>query len=349
MRLSDFDYTYPDELIARHPAEPRDSARLMVLDRAAGTITHRVFRDLPEYFGADDVLVVNDTKVFPARLFANKEKTGARVEVFLLRELSREHRLWDALVAPARRVRVGNLLHFDDHLVAEVVDNTTSRGRTVRFLFDGPDDVYYERLDALGSTPLPPYLKRDATDSDRDHYQTIFAEHRGAVAAPTAGLHFTPEVLDALKGRGVQLAPVTLHVGLGTFRPVEVEDPTRHQMDSECFVIPDASAEKVNQALESQKGRVTAVGTTAVRAIESSLTADTAHLKADSGWTDKFIFPPYDFRITQRLITNFHMPKSTLLMLVSAFAGRDFIMEAYHEAIRERYRLFSYGDAMLIL
>lgn len=349
MKLSDFDYAYPDELIARHPAEPRDSARLMVLDRQRGTIEHRVFRDLPEYFNAGDALIVNDTKVYPARLFAHKDRDGARVEVFLLRELSREHRLWDALVAPARRVRVGNMLHFDDDLVAEVVDNTTSRGRTVRFLFEGTDEAYYQRLDALGSTPLPPYLKRPATDEDRDTYQTIFAEHRGAVAAPTAGLHFTPNVVSNLQTRGVNLAPITLHVGLGTFRPVEAEDPSRHHMDSECFVIPEASAETINAALNTDGCTVTAVGTTAVRAVESSVAADLKHLKADSGWTDKFIYPPYDFRIVQRLVTNFHMPRSTLLMLVSAFAGREFILEAYETAIREEYRLFSYGDAMLIL
>ncbi len=347
MRLSDFDYAYPDELVARHPAEPRDSARLMVLDRARGTIAHHVFSDLPAYFGAGDTLIVNDTKVYPARLFAHKD-TGARVEVFLLRELSRERRLWEALVAPARRVRVGNVLQFGRGLAAEVVDNTASRGRTVRFIFEGTDDLFFEALDALGTTPLPPYLKRSATDADRDHYQTIFAQHRGAVAAPTAGLHFTPAVVDALQRKGVALAPVTLHVGLGTFRPVEVEDPARHQMDSECYVVPEAAARAVNEALAAPGRTVTAVGTTAVRAVESSLSAEGV-LKAGSGWTDKFIYPPYDFRIVQRLVTNFHMPRSTLLMLVSAFAGRDFILEAYHTAIREKYRLFSYGDAMLIL
>ncbi len=349
MKLQDFDYSYPAELIAKYPAEPRDSARLMVLDRATRTIEHHVFHELPAYFGEGDVLVVNDTKVFPARLFARKESTDARVEVFLLRELNAEQRLWDTIVAPARKVRVGNKLCFGEHLVAEVLDNTTSRGRTIRFLFDGPAEAFYACLDAVGTTPLPPYLKRAAEKDDRDHYQTIFAENRGAVAAPTAGLHFTENVIGALKTRGVEVAPVTLHVGLGTFRPVEVEDPSHHQMDSEYYVIPDRSANIINRALVDPGCTVTAVGTTAVRAIESSIAADQHALKADSGWTDKFIYPPYDFRIAQRLLTNFHMPKSTLLMLVSAFAGRDFIMEAYETAIREEYRLFSYGDAMLIL
>lgn len=351
MKLSDFDYTYPEELIAKYPAEPRDSARLIVLDRATGSIAHRTFRDLPQYFGAGDVMVVNDTKVFPARLYASKEKTGAKIEIFLLRELNREHRLWDTIVAPARKVRVGNRLYFGDNeeLMAEVIDNTTSRGRTVRFIFEGSDEAFYDQLDQLGTTPLPPYLKRAATIDDRDSYQTVFAEHRGAVAAPTAGLHFTEKVVDDLRARGVSVAPVTLHVGLGTFRPVEVEDPARHQMDSEFYHVPEQTAELVNQALCTAGCRVTAIGTTAVRALESSLSADVKRLKADSGWTDKFIFPPYDFKITQRLLTNFHMPRSTLLMLVSAFAGRDFILEAYHTAIKEEYRLFSYGDAMLIL
>jgi S-adenosylmethionine:tRNA ribosyltransferase-isomerase len=348
MKLSDFAYEIPKNQIAKYPAEPRDSARLMVLHRASRTIEHRTFRDFPEYFSKGDVLVVNDTKVFPARLYGNKEKTGARIEVFLLRELNPESRLWDVIVDPARKIRIGNKLYFDNGLVAEVIDNTTSRGRTIRFVFEGTNEDLYAMIDQIGQTPLPPYIKRKVEDEDRDRYQTIFAEHRGAVAAPTAGLHFTPEVVEALRGKGVEVAPVTLHVGLGTFRPVEVEDLTKHRMDSEYFHIPARTAEVVNRALQSGKNSVTAVGTTVVRAIESSLSAANM-LKQDAGWTDKFIYPPYEFRITERLLTNFHMPKSTLLMLVAAFGGYDFIMEAYQQAADEKYRFFSFGDAMLIL
>ncbi len=348
MKLSDFEYEYPKTLIARYPAEPRDSARLMVLDRRARSIEHRTVSDLPEYFNKGDVLVVNNTKVFPARLYGNKEKTGARIEVFLLRELNPESRLWDVIVDPARKIRIGNKLYFENGLVAEVIDNTTSRGRTIRFVFEGTNEDLYRQIDAIGQTPLPPYIKRKVEDEDRERYQTIFAEERGAVAAPTAGLHFTPALIESITGKGVEIAPVTLHVGLGTFRPVEVEDLTKHRMDSESFAIPRETAEVVNRALVSSSNTVTGVGTTVVRAMESSLSASNT-LKADAGWTDKFIYPPYEFRITERLITNFHMPKSTLLMLVSAFAGHDFIMRAYQEAIEEKYRLFSFGDAMLIL
>ncbi len=348
MKLSDFDFEYPKNLIARYPAEPRDSSRLMVLDRSAGTITHRTFSDLPEYFHPDDVLVVNDTKVFPARLYGNKEKSGARIEVFLLRELNADSRLWDVIVDPARKIRVGNKLYFDHDVVAEVIDNTTSRGRTIRFIYEGPNEQLHKELDIIGQTPLPPYIKRKAEEEDRDRYQTVFAENRGAVAAPTAGLHFTPRLVEELLQKGVGLAPVTLHVGLGTFRSVEVEDLTKHRMDSEYYVISRDSAGRVNKALDQSGATVTAVGTTVVRAIESSISA-LNQMKADSGWTDKFIYPPYEFRITQRLITNFHMPKSTLMMLVSAFAGYEFMMEAYRVAVEEKYRLFSFGDAMLIL
>ena len=348
MKLSDFIYEYPKNLIARYPAEPRDSARLMVLDRKARSIEHRSIQDLPEYFGPGDVMVINDTKVFPARLYGNKEKTGARIEVFLLRELNPESRLWDVIVDPARKIRIGNKLYFENGLVAEVIDNTTSRGRTIRFVFEGNNEELYSKIDEIGETPLPPYIKRDVETEDRDRYQTIFAENRGAVAAPTAGLHFTADLVERLKGAGVTLTPITLHVGLGTFRPVEVEDLTKHRMDSEYFGIPPQTAEVVNRALQSDENTVTAVGTTVVRAIESSLSAAYT-LKADRGWTDKFIYPPYEFRITERLLTNFHMPKSTLLMLAAAFAGYDFIFEAYQEAMKEKYRLFSFGDAMLIL
>ncbi len=348
MKLSDFVFEYPKKLVAKYPAEPRDSSRLMVLNRRKKTIEHRHFSDLPEYFGSGDVLVVNDTKVYPARLFGEKEKTGARIEVFLLRELNPESRLWDVIVDPARKIRIGNKLYFENDLVAEVIDNTTSRGRTIRFVFEGSNDDLYEKIDEIGQTPIPPYLKRDVEEEDRTRYQTVFAEKRGAVAAPTAGLHFTDELLSKLQQKGVTVSPVTLHVGLGTFRPVEVEDLTKHRMDSEHFIVPPETAESVNVALQSSTNTVTAVGTTVVRAIESSLSAANL-LKSDAGWTDKFIYPSYEFKITERLITNFHMPKSTLLMLVAAFGGYDFIMEAYQEAMKEDYRLFSFGDAMLIV
>ena len=348
LKLSDFQYDYPKHLIAKYPAEPRDSARLMVVDRKTRTVEHRIFRDIAEFFTPGDVLVVNDTKVFPARLFGNKEKTGARIEVFLLRELNRDSRLWDVIVNPARKIRVGNKLYFDNGLVAEVVDNTTSRGRTIRFIFDGSCEELYEQIDQIGTTPIPPYIKRDAEDDDKGRYQTMFAEKRGAVAAPTAGLHFTPELIEDIKAKGVSVCPVTLHVGLGTFNPVEVEDLTKHRMDSENFHIDEESCEAVNEALHSPDNTVTVCGTTCVRALESSIAAN-GGLKAGDGWTDKFIYPPYEFRITERLITNFHMPKSTLMMLVSAFADRELIMYAYEEAIKEEYRLFSFGDAMIIV
>jgi S-adenosylmethionine:tRNA ribosyltransferase-isomerase len=348
LKLSDFCYDYPKDLIARYPAEPRDSARLLVLDRATRSIEHRTFRDIVEYFDQGDVLVVNDSKVFPARLYGNKEKTGARVETFLLRELNSESRLWDVIVDPARKIRVGNKLYFSDDLVAEVVDNTTSRGRTIRFIFDGTREELHALIDRHGQTPLPPYLRREAEPEDRERYQTVFARKRGAVAAPTAGLHFTPELVARLLEKGVDLAPVTLHVGLGTFNPVEVEDLTKHRMDSENYTVSPETCEVVNRALRSPTQRVTVCGTTCVRAVESCLSA-TGDLKPGEGWTDRFIYPPYTFRITERLLTNFHMPRSTLLMLVSAFADRELVMHAYEEAVRERYRLFSFGDAMLIL
>lgn len=349
LHLSDYDYAYPRELVARYPAEPRDSARLMVVDRATGTIAHRVFRDLPEYFEAGDVLVVNDTKVYPARLFGTKEhEGGARLEIFLLRELSRPDRLWDVLVQPARKVRVGSRIVFDAALSADVVDTTPAGGRVLRFRFDGTDDELTAYLDRIGSTPLPPYLRRTADEGDRERYQTVFAAKRGAVAAPTAGLHFTPDLLGRLDAAGVHRAPVTLHVGLGTFRSVEREDVTAHEMDEEYYEVSDETAAIVNRALTERTGTVTAIGTTSVRTLESSVTDD-GQLRAGSGWTRTFIVPPYDFRIVQRLVTNFHMPKTTLLLLVAAFAGYDLMREAYRVAIEQEYRLFSYGDAMLIL
>ncbi|MGB0651342.1 MAG: tRNA preQ1(34) S-adenosylmethionine ribosyltransferase-isomerase QueA [Rhodothermales bacterium] len=348
MKLTQFKYEYPKELIAKYPAEPRDSSRLMVLNRADQTIEHHVFSDIGDYFKKGDVMMVNNTKVFPARLFGNKEKTGARIEVFLLRELNSESRLWDVIVDPARKIRIGNKLYFENGLIAEVIDNTTSRGRTIRFVFEGSNEELYDKIDEIGETPIPPYLKRDVEPEDRERYQTMFAAERGAVAAPTAGLHFTPDLIGSLEKKGVDVLPVTLHTGLGTFRPVEVEDLTKHRMDSEFYHVTPEVAERANVALASSKNSVTAVGTTVVRAIESSLSA-AYNLKANIGWTDKFIYPPYDFHITERLITNFHMPRSTLMMLVAAFAGYDFMREAYDVAVKEKYRLFSFGDAMLII
>ncbi len=348
LRLSDFAYEFPRGLVALYPAEPRDAARLMVVDRQSGTVEHRTVRDLPDYFSEGDVLVANDTKVFPARLWGTKEKTEAKVEAFLLRELNAEHRLWDAIVDPARKVRVGNKLVFSDDLAAEVIDNTTSRGRTLRFIFDGTPDELYDAIDRVGETPIPPYLRRPVEPSDRTRYQTVFAKHRGAVAAPTAGLHFTPDLLDRLAACGVEVATVTLHAGLGSFKPVEVEDLSKHRMDSECFHVSDEAADCVNRALTSGDCCVTACGTTVVRAMESTLSAEKT-LKADSGWTDKFIYPNYEFHIAERLLTNFHRPKSTLLMMVAAFTGFELMRHAYEEAVQEEYRLFSYGDAMLIL
>lgn len=348
MKLTEFEYDYPKNLVAKYPAEPRDSSRLMVLNRADQTIEHRNFKDIGEYYSKGDVMMVNNTKVFPARLFGNKEKTGARIEVFLLRELNPESRLWDVIVDPARKIRIGNKLYFENGLIAEVIDNTTSRGRTIRFVFEGSNEELYLKIDEIGETPIPPYLKRDVEPEDRERYQTLFASERGAVAAPTAGLHFTPEIIGGLEKKGVKILPVTLHVGLGTFRPVEVEDLTKHRMDSEFYHVTPEVAETANLALNSSTNTVTAVGTTVVRAIESSLSAAYT-LKANIGWTDKFIYPSYEFHITERLLTNFHMPRSTLLMLVSAFAGYDFMMEAYQTAIKEKYRLFSFGDAMLII
>ncbi|AFL82711.1 S-adenosylmethionine--tRNA ribosyltransferase-isomerase [Belliella baltica DSM 15883] len=349
MKLSDFKFEVPKKLIALHPADNRDESRLMVVHRKTGEIEHRLFKDITDYFGEGDVFVMNNTKVFPARLYGNKEKTGAKIEVFLLRELNQELKLWDVLVDPARKIRVGNKLYFgDSDLVAEVIDNTTSRGRTIRFLFDGSEEEFYKTIDTLGETPiLKEFIDRKVEPEDRERYQTIFAEHVGAVAAPTAGLHFTPHLLRRLELKGVEVSPITLHVGLGTFRQVDVEDLTKHKMDSENYDIPQKTVDLVNESLDNKK-RVVAVGTTVLKTIESSVTANN-RLKVSSGWTDKFIIPPYDFKIANTLITNFHLPESTLLMTASAFGGYDLIMKAYKEAIKEKYRFFSYGDAMLIL
>ena len=348
LRLSDFTYEVPRDRVALYPAEPRESARLMVVDRQSGTIEHRTVAELADYFGPGDVLVANDTRVFPARLRGIKENTGAKVEVFLLRELNAESRLWDAIVDPARKVRVGNKLVFGDRLAAEVIDNTTSRGRTLRFIFDGTPEELYAAIDAVGETPIPPYLRRPTEPQDRERYQTVFARRRGAVAAPAAGLHFTRGLLDQLAERGAQVATVTLHTGLGSFQSVEVEDLSKHRMDSEFFQVPEESVEVVNQALTHPERTVTACGTTVVRAVESSISASKT-LRAGSGWTDKFIYPVHDFHVTERLLANFQRPRSPLLMMKAAFAGHALIMEAYQTAIQEEYRMFSFGDAMLVL
>jgi len=349
MKLSNFNFDLPKELLAEYPAENRDESRLMVLDRKTQTIEHKKFKDLVDYFDEDDVLILNNTKVFPARLYGNKEKTGARIEVFLLRELNSETRLWDVLVDPARKIRIGNKLYFgdDETLVAEVIDNTTSRGRTLRFLYDGSYEDFRKKLQELGETPLPKYISREVEPEDAERYQTIFAKHEGAVAAPTAGLHFSKHLLKRLEIKGVNSAEITLHVGLGTFNPVEVEDLSKHKMDSEEIKISKECAEIVNRSIAMNK-RVCAVGTTVMRALESSVSSART-LNTYEGWTNKFIFPPYDFSIANSMITNFHTPKSTLLMMVSAFAGHDFIKKAYAEAIKEKYRFYSYGDAMLII
>jgi S-adenosylmethionine:tRNA ribosyltransferase-isomerase len=349
MKLSQFKYKFNNDLIAMHPAKNRDEARLMVLNRAKKTIEHKQFKDIKDYFKDGDTMILNNTKVFPARLYGNKEKTGANIEVFLLRELNRESRLWDVLVDPARKIRIGNKLYFgdDDSLVAEVIDNTTSRGRTLRFLFDGEYPEFKKTIEALGQTPLPKYIKRKPEEDDKERYQTVFAKHEGAVAAPTAGLHFSRELLKRLELKGVNFSEVTLHVGLGTFRPVEVEDLTKHKMDSEQVIITQEACDIINKSKDNKK-KVCAVGTTVMRAIESSV-ATTGHVKPYDGWTSKFIFPPYDFSVANCMVTNFHTPQSTLLMMVSAFAGFDFLMEAYRQAVKEKYRFFTYGDAMLIL
>ncbi|MDR5589525.1 tRNA preQ1(34) S-adenosylmethionine ribosyltransferase-isomerase QueA [Christiangramia sp. SM2212] len=349
MKLSNFNFELPPELLAEYPSENRDEARLMVLNRKEQTIEHKKFKDLIDYFEPEDVMVLNNTKVFPARLYGNKEKTGARIEVFLLRELNPETKLWDVLVDPARKIRIGNKLYFgeDESLVAEVIDNTTSRGRTLRFLYDGSYSDFRKKLKELGQTPLPKYIKRDVEPSDEDRYQTIYAKNEGAVAAPTAGLHFSKHLLKRLEIKGIDFAEVTLHVGLGTFSPVEVEDLSKHKMDSEeAFITKDAT-ETINSA-KSEKRKVCAVGTTVMRVLESAVSSDQT-LNEFGGWTNKFIFPPYDFNIANCMITNFHTPKSTLLMMVSAFAGHDFMKKAYEEAVKEKYRFYTYGDAMLIL
>lgn len=352
MKLSQFNFELPPELVAKYPTENRDEARMMVVDRQKGTIEHKIFKDILGYFEEGDSLILNNTRVFPARLYGRKEKTGARIEVFLLRELNNEMRLWDVLVDPARKIRVGNKLYFSDKddndiLIAEVVDNTTSRGRTIRFLYDGTDQEFRGELDKLGNTPLPKFIERDVEEMDRERYQTIYAKEVGAVAAPTAGLHFSREVMKRFELKGVEFPEVTLHVGLGTFRNIEVEDLSKHKMDAEYFQVRQPAVDLVNKAKEANK-RVCAIGTTTMRSIESAVSA-TRTLKTAEGWTNLFIYPPFEFSIANAMVSNFHIPKSSLLIMICAFGGYDLIMEAYEEAVKEKYRFFSYGDAMLII
>jgi len=344
MKLSDFKYNLPKSAIAKYPVTPRDKAKLLVLNRETREIENHKFSDVSNYMRKGDVMVVNETRVFQARLFGMKEKTNAKIEVFLLRELNEEECIWDVIVDPARKVRIGNKIYFNDKLWCEVIDNTTSRGRTVRF--NQPGNIF-KAVDKIGVTPLPPYIKRNPEPADRENYQTLFARVDGAVAAPTAGLHFSNRLIAKIKNKGVSIVPIILHIGLGTFRPVEVEDLTKHRMDSEYFEVSQKTTDKVNKALIANKN-IFVVGTSTCRALETSTTAD-GFLKANSGWKDKFIYPPYDFKITKKLITNFHAPESTLLMLVSALADSDFIFKAYKKALKEKYRFLSYGDAMLII
>jgi S-adenosylmethionine:tRNA ribosyltransferase-isomerase len=349
MKLSQFVFDLPLNLIAQQPAEIRDGSRMMVVHRKTGKIENKHFNEVIEYFDDNDVFVVNNTKVLPARTYARKEKTGARIEVFLLRELNKTSRLWDVIVDPARKIRVGNKLYFGDHdeLVAEVIDNTTSRGRTIRFLWDGTDDEFRQALEVVGETPLPKYIKRKPDEEDKIRHQTVYAKHEGAVAPPTAGFHFSNHLIKKLEIKGIQFAETTLHTGLGTFRPIEVEDLHKNKMDAEFYRVEEQACTTVNKA-RLGKNRICSVGTTTMRALESSFTADKL-LKPSEGWTNTFIHPPYQFNIADALITNFHLPKTGLLMMVSAFAGYDLTMEAYKKAIEEKYRFCNYGDAMLVI
>ncbi len=349
MKLSQFKFDLPDKLIATHPAYNRDDARLMVVNRKTGEIEHKIFKEVIDYYDEGDIFVFNDTKVFPARLYGNKEKTGATIEVFLLRELNEEFHLWDVLVDPARKIRIGNKLYFgdDDSMVAEVIDNTTSRGRTLRFLYDGPPEEFKETLYALGETPIPKYLGRGEESEDRERYQTIFAKNEGAVVAPAAGMHFSRELMKRMEIKGIDFSFITLHSGLGNYREIDVEDLTKHKMDSEQLIITQEAADQVNQAKDS-KHKVVAVGTSVMRAMETIVATD-GHLKINEGWTNTFIFPPYDFSIADSLITNFHLPQSTLLMMTAAFGGYDLIMDVYNKAVAEGYRFGTYGDAMMII
>jgi S-adenosylmethionine:tRNA ribosyltransferase-isomerase len=343
MKLSDFKYDLPDELIAQYPTENRGDSRMMMLGRDAKSISHHNFANIVDQLNPGDALVINETKVFPARLIGFKEKTNAQVEVLLLRQL--EDTMWEVLVKPARKVRIGNRLVIADKIGCDVIDNTISGGRVVKFDDNGKD--FFDLVEEVGNSPLPPYIKRDTESIDKERYQTVYAKKTGAVAAPTAGLHFTDEVIKQLKEKGVEIIPLVLHVGLGTFRPVQVEDLSRHQMDSEYYELSEESADRINQ-VKKNGGRIVAVGTTTVRVLETVAIPD-KKVKASSGWTDKFIFPPYSFKIIDGLITNFHQSQSTLYILVCTFCGYDLAKTAYEEAISEKYRFFSYGDAMLIL
>ncbi|MBL0144632.1 MAG: tRNA preQ1(34) S-adenosylmethionine ribosyltransferase-isomerase QueA [Chitinophagaceae bacterium] len=349
MKLSQFRFDLPLNLIAQNPTKNREDSRMMVVHRKTGQIENKHFKDIIDYFDDKDVFVVNNTKVFPARMYGRKEKTGAKIEVFLLRELNKPNKLWDVIVDPARKIRVGNKLYFgdNDELVAEVIDNTTSRGRTIRFLWDGTDAEFKQMLEILGETPLPKYIKRKPDEEDKERYQTVYAKHEGAVAAPTAGMHFSKELIKRLEIKGIRFAEATLHTGLGTFRPIEVEDLSKHKMDAEYYQVEPTACEIVNKAKE--KGhRICSIGTTTMRAMESSFTAQKL-LKPSEGWTNHFIHPPYDFSIADALVTNFHLPKTSLLIMACAFAGYDLMMEAYAKAIKDKYRFFSYGDAMVIV
>ncbi len=349
MKLSQFKFKLPEALIAQNPAVHRDECRLMVIHRKTGEIEHKEFKDVIQYFDDGDVMVFNDTKVFPARLYGNKEKTGARIEVFLLRELNPEHKLWDVLVEPARKIRIGNKLYFgeDESMVAEVIDNTTSRGRTLRFLYDGPHEEFKGALYSLGQTPLPEYIKREPDEEDATAYQTIFAKNEGAVVAPSAGMHFSRELMKRLEIKGVEQGFLTVHCGLGAFREIDVEDLTKHRMDSEDMSVTEGLVEMVNHAKDNGK-QVCAVGTSTLRGIASAVSMG-GHMKTYTGWTNKFIFPPYDFTVSTALITGFHMPYSTMLMMVCAFGGYELVMKAYDIAVKEGYRFGAYGDAMLII
>ena len=349
MKLSQFRYDLPLNLIAQYPTKRREDSRLLVVNRQNGHMENRNFSDLLEYYDDKDVFVVNNTKVFPARMYGRKEKTGAKIEVFLLRELNKPNRLWDVIVDPARKIRVGNKLYFgeNEELVAEVIDNTTSRGRTIRFLWEGDDEGFRKMLEFLGETPLPKYIKRKPDEEDKERYQTVYAKHEGAVAAPTAGLHFSKELIKRSEIIGIRFAEVTLHTGLSTFRPIEVEDLSKHKMDAEYFKIDEEACRIINTAKQNGR-RVCSIGTTAMRAMESSVTAQRL-LKPAEGWTNHFIHPPYNFNIADSLVTNFHLPKTSLLIMSCAFAGYELAMEAYKKAIKDKYRFFSYGDALLFI
>ncbi|MFY8091762.1 MAG: tRNA preQ1(34) S-adenosylmethionine ribosyltransferase-isomerase QueA [Chitinophagaceae bacterium] len=349
MKLSHFRYDLPLNLIAQRPTPRREDSKLLVVNKKTGEMQNKHFKDILEFFDDKDVFVVNNTKVFPARMYGRKEKTGAKIEVFLLRELNKPNRLWDVIVDPARKIRVGNKLYFgeNEELVAEVIDNTTSRGRTIKFLWEGSEESFKEMMIQLGETPIPRYIKRKPDEEDRERYQTVYAKYEGAVSAPTAGLHFSKELIKRCEIHGIRFAEITLHTGLGTFRPIEVEDLTKHKMDAEYYNIPEAAAATVNRAKE-RSHRVCSVGTTTMRALETSFTAE-KFLKPSEGWTNNFIFPPYKFNVADSLITNFHLPKTSLLIMACAFAGYDLTMEAYKKAIKDKYRFFSYGDALLFI